>query len=168
MTRITKLVRDLDENVPDAELLAAGEKLDRLVEEHMRSSAFNELLPDIWIGSVPRHYWPNHDSCGNALIAVRRALFEAVQSRDPDDVSNDIFELAVRIRALKATTVAGLAVKAKLARFEFALEYPDGLRHEDAVQDGNYEAISWRMLIDGVLELAAASAPPVDGRARAG
>jgi hypothetical protein len=139
----------------DAELLALGETLDRLLDEYERSYRIERRIDS---------------RCARGRMSVEEAIQENDATlkkaglRDRDGIVNELARPAARIRRLKAKTLAGLAVKARLAR-------ADCYRRDDAeqIRRGEVGVQSLHGLIDGVLELAAGvQRAPMDDRARAG
>jgi hypothetical protein len=135
--------------MPDAELLALGEILDRLIDEHRRAV---RTCDDPTAYRLPRQVY----------LAAKGASRRSAPARHPDVIMSELDEPARRIRQLKATTLAGIAVKARLARLDCY-----GHFDADKIRRGDLDVWSMHSLIEGVLELAAAGAP-IDASARAG
>lgn len=132
---------------PDAELLALGRQYDVLARQY--DDAVERWNP-VW------------KALGQAREAVRGSLpdggwldlMKRVEARfpdkgpHPDDMSKAMFDPEAAIIAWPATTIAGLAVKAKVVR-QYNESWWDA---SDA--DADYEVLVARKLIDAVIELA--------------
>jgi hypothetical protein len=134
---------------PDAELLAVGRRFDTLAEQRDRSV---ERWEPVWQAiQQERNTIPGTLSNDGWM-----ALTERVEARfpergpHPDDIAGAMNEPERAIMALPATTIAGLAVKARLAR-EYNRSWWD-----ESDENADWDVLVARKLVDAVLALAEA------------
>ena len=133
-------------NEPDAELLAIGRQYDALVlvyeDARRRSEPWIAAQQRVLSGLSKR---PHTDAETMAALEQVEREFP-VAFPDCDDAMDATYAPACRIMALPATTIAGLAVKARLAKFSaFQL-------WETAEEDQDWDKLAVRKLIDSILE----------------
>jgi hypothetical protein len=139
----------------DAELIELGRQLDELLA--VQADAIRRAQPnwDAW-KDVLRKFGERH-AAGEGHI-TNQEYIAAGQEVDrqcpiafphPDDVNDAMYPISCRIMALPAHTLAGLAVKAKLAK--------DGCANfwDKPFDDADWDHKVVRTLIDAVLRLGA-------------
>ncbi len=136
---------------PDEALLAYGRELDGCAHDYWTALAKYQPLWDKLNARLEEQresrtnraaYHQIYDEVG--LAALDR------QGEHPDNITTRADGPSRAIMAIPATTLAGLAVKARLAKF--------GASHiwEESYDDANWDHLLLRSLVDAVLELAAA------------
>jgi|SRR5665213_1487509 len=140
-------------NHPDAELLAIGEQYDALAaiyEDAQRRAQPRWDARENFLASLrggPRT--PSNREIMHALAQIDRKF--PIADPQPDDAIGATDEPACRIMALPARTIAGLAVKARVAKLA-ASNYWD-----DPDDDADWDKLIVRKLIDAILESAKAA-----------
>jgi hypothetical protein len=112
------------------------------------NEAHTKLLAE-WRQTHPGY---SEDQILGAYIDIYNSLREGV-GEHPDDVMNDVDGVSNAIVAIPATTIAGLAVKARLAAFANA-----GSDWEESDKDADWEVLTARKLVEAVIQVAASSA----------
>lgn len=142
-----------DETRPDAELLALGREFDRYAERLNASDAEWKVLSEEhgrrmkeWrsehLNASEIDYWNVYDS-------IMSDLEKRASHPHPDDiVTKDAGEMMRRILSLPATTVAGLAVKARLAKLSAPRLW------DETDEDADWDDLCVRSLIDAALSPA--------------
>lgn len=136
---------------PDAELIELGKHYDKLVqiyEDAQRRSTPNWNATESALAAMVKGPHTNEEimSC---LERVDRDF--PIASPTCDDVTDAMNVPACRIIALPATTLAGLAVKARLAKFT-SLE-----KWKASDEDAEWDDLIFRNAIDATLQLAVQS-----------
>ena len=147
---VEKLITSL---APDAELIALGRELDRLVERYDASAAAWRGVSDehsrrvaAWQAEHPAH---TEQELGTAYTALLDGLQAKVGLPHPDNILDArSTKLSRSIMAMPATTIAGLSVKAKLAAFA------EPNLWDESDSDADWGDLCVRKLIDDVLKAA--------------
>jgi hypothetical protein len=130
---------------PDAELLELGRLFDKLERQHKATLAEEMPLNDAV-------HAKRQQIRGPLTNEEYTRLFESVgpwPTPDSDERYSAMDPVMQRIAALPATTCAGLAVKARVARFACGPRL-----YELSDEDANWNDLMVRKLIDGVLAAA--------------
>jgi hypothetical protein len=139
----------------DARLIELGMRLDTIADKE--AFAVAKLRP-LWDehASRMRDWHLANPQCHNDVEAYQRisaeiGLTELADRLGLDECQHMAGPLSEQIMALPATTLAGVAVKARLARYA-ANDYWDS-----ADEDADWDKICVRKLVDAVIQLAGAS-----------
>jgi hypothetical protein len=139
----------------DSELLKLGCQLDLLVQRYQcarqRFVPVNQVhtkMLDQWRQANPGY---SEAQLAEAYADIYKQLSEAVGGEHPDDVLDESDNISRAIMAIPATTVRGLAVKARLAAFG-AEEY-----WYDNDEDADWGVLTLRKLVDAVIQVAASA-----------
>lgn len=136
---------------PDEALLAYGRELDRCAHDYWTTCAKYRPLWDKLNARLEeeRNSETNRASYGQICDEVGLSALDS-QGEHPDDVLARSDAPSRAILAIPATTLAGLAVKARLAKF--------GASHiwDESDADADWDHLVLRNLVDAVLELTAA------------
>lgn len=134
----------------DEELLAYGRELDTHIHDHKTACARYRPLWDKLSARLgeERDNETNRNSYSQICDDVGLTAL-ALQSEHPDDILMRAEAPSRAILAIPATTLSGLAVKARLATF--------GAEHiwNESDADADWDHLVLRNLVDAVLELAA-------------
>jgi hypothetical protein len=135
----------------DLELLKLGRQLDLLAQRYeaarQRFIPVNEAHKKLLAKWRQEHPGYNDDQVMAAYIEIENVLTEGI-GEHADDVMNEVDGVSRAIVAIPATTIAGLAVKARLAAF--ANDWDDS--------DNDWDVLTVRKLVDAVIRLASSSA----------
>lgn len=150
---------------PDAELVARGERFEKLLLEHM----------DAWLTWAPRMRAARaevEDNTASLAVAIQRTGCDMVQVR-MSEIERDMQPLAEEIIAAPATSLGGLRAKALVALWE---AYPTHASHEGTFEfrdDGSRSLFEAVAVMTGLSPLVrelearlAADADSCRGRAR--
>lgn len=138
---------------PDDALLAYGRELDGCIRDHKATCAKYRPLWDKLSARLQDETRGQDES----PVAWHHRIYAEVglealdqQGEHPDDIIGRSDAPSRAIMAIPATTLAGLAVKARLAKF--------GASHiwKESYDDADWDHLVLRSLIDAVLDLAAA------------
>jgi hypothetical protein len=138
----------------DLELLRLGRQLDLLVQRF--ETARQRFIP-VWEAHTLCGKWLQaHPGCAEdqvtaAYLEILGDLSEGM-GEHPDDVMNEVSGVSRAIVAIPATTIAGLAVKARLAAFA-----NDGSDWNESDEDADWEVLCARKLVEAVIGVAAAT-----------
>jgi hypothetical protein len=139
----------------DLELLKLGRQLDLLVQRYetarQRFIPVNDAQKRLMAKWCQAHPGYNNDQLMAAYIEIEKDLSEGI-GEHPDDAMNDVDGVSRAIVAIPATTIAGLAVKARLAAFANEGSW------DDSDEDADCEVLTVRKLVDAVIRLASSSA----------
>lgn len=136
----------------DDALLAYGRELDRCIHDHKTTCAKYRPL---WDELSSRLHQDELHRGEDGVTALYERIYEEVglkaldeQGEHPDDIINRSDAPSRAILAIPALTLAGLAVKARLAKF--------GASHiwDESDEDADWDHLVLRNLVDAVLELA--------------
>jgi hypothetical protein len=134
----------------DLELLKLGRQLDLLAQRweaaRQRFIPVNEAHERLLAQWKQEHPGYNKDQIMAAYIEIENILREGV-GEHPDEAMDEVDGVSRAIVAIPATTIAGLAVKARLAAFANYWDDSD----KDA-QD--WDVLTMRNLVDAVIRLA--------------
>lgn len=140
-------------NHPDDVLLTYGRELDSCIHDHKTTCAKYRPLWDNLSARLQdetrRHDESSVSWHGRIYAEVGLEALDQ-QGEHPDDIIGRSDAPSRAIMAIPATTLAGLAVKARLAKF--------GASHiwKESDGDADWDHLVLRNLVDAVLELAAA------------
>jgi hypothetical protein len=142
---------------PDAELIELGKQMDHLIATYEDARRRSKPNWDAW-NAVLAKFGARHDATPGLHITNEEYIEAGAQvDRDfpiafptTDDVMDKTEDPSRRIMALPAYTLAGLAVKAKVAKFGCSHIYRQNDEYED------WDRMTMRSLIDGVLAAAVA------------
>jgi hypothetical protein len=139
------------EKHPDEVLLAYGRELDSCAHDYWTTCAKYRPLWDKLNARLEeeRERTANRASYRQICDEVGLSALDET-GEHPDDIMNRSDAPSRAILAIPATTLAGLAVKARLAKF--------GASHiwDESDTDADWDHLVLRNLVDAVLELAAA------------
>lgn len=126
----------LADTAPDAELVRLGSAFDRAHAAWLPRWQEWQRLDDEWRATLKAR-GVNFHSHGEAAVWAIQAEIGAEAAGAANDLAlSEVERLADEIRALRATTVAGLAVKARVMRFDAVsmhqLVKPNNQRNHDA------------------------------------
>jgi hypothetical protein len=137
-------------------LIALGKQLDLLRQEYaaaiIRCQPLwdeHKRLLDQWRAAHPYPRMPGQFE--DAYHRIGREIgLDAIEIGDnhPDDIMNRVDPVSRAIMAMPATTVAGLAVKARLAAFGADSFW------DETDKDADWDQLLMRKLVDAVIELA--------------
>ena len=134
----------------DLELLKLGRKLDLLAQRYeaarQRFIPVNETHKKLLAQWKKAHPGYNDDQIMAAYIEIETVLREGV-GEHPDDAMDEVDGVSRAIVAIPATTIAGLAVKARLAAF--ANDWDDSDKDAE-----DWDVLTMRKLVDAVIRLA--------------
>jgi hypothetical protein len=136
----------------DADLVSKGRTMDRFIAEYEAArTAFDPLwnAREALLTTSRRPGESSHDFFARIDEEVGITALEKRQTH-PTDIINNAHSVSMEVLKAKATTIAGLAVKARLAKF--TAEY----LWEESDADADWDHLILRNLVDAVLELAAA------------
>ena len=125
----------------DADLIALGERFEKLLLEHM----------DAWLEWAPRMraaLAEVRDNTAALVVAIRRSGCGVAQART-SELERDMQALAEKIIAASATSLGGLRAKALVALWQ---AYPAHASHAGAFEFGDDGEAS-RSLFDAVAEM---------------
>lgn len=134
----------------DDALLAYGRELDRCVHDYKTTCARYRPLWNELSSRLQDEFPKSEDG-----VTFHERIYDEVglkalddQGEHPDDIINRSDAPSRAILAIPATTLAGLAVKARLAKF--------GASHiwDESDTDADWDHLVLRNLVDAVLELA--------------
>ena len=138
----------------DLDLLKLGRQLDLLVQRYetarQRFIPVNEAHKRLIAKWCQAHPGYNNDQVSAAYCEIYDDLREGI-GEHPDDAMGEVDGVSRAIVAIPATTIAGLAVKARLAAFA-----NEGC-WDDSDEDADWEVLVVRKLVDAVIRLAASS-----------
>lgn len=139
---------------PDAALLAYGREFDLCVHDHKTTCAKYRPLWDELSSRLHDELPKSEDG-----VTLHERIYDEVglkaldeQGEHPDDILNRSDAPSRAILAIPATTLAGLAVKARLAKFGASNIWGE------SDEDADWDHLVLRNLVDAVLELAAKDA----------
>lgn len=147
---------DVDGAPPDAELINLGRLMDALIPQHQAARqrflplwGERERLMKVWLANHPGQRITHEDTL---RISEEAGLLRAEREDvHPDDIIDQLDPVSNAIIAIPALTLAGLAVKARLAKF--------GARHywDAGDDDVDWDQLVMRSAIDAVIHAAAAA-----------
>jgi hypothetical protein len=143
---------------PDAELIDLGGQLDVLVQRYNSGCARlrpfydkHQALMDSWFKEHPKSP-PAEATKAYNRFAEEIGLLTAEKSKPhPDDIMIEMDPVANAITAIPALTMAGLSVKARLAKFGASDYWAESDKEVD------WDKLLVRKLVDAVIHAAAAA-----------
>jgi hypothetical protein len=134
---------------PDAELLALGRQLDRLFAMHRVACERYKPQWEVFSREAEKMAAtvPNSNDAWEAMSKRVEAEYP-VDYPHPDDIIDVTDGPSRVVMALPATTLAGLAVKARLAKFTCSKFWTE------TEEDADWDHLVLRSLVDAVLEQA--------------
>ncbi len=140
----------------DAELVSKGRTMDRFIADYETAHAMYEPLWDkreALLATPKRDDETSHDFLVRIDEEVGLPALEKKQQH-PTDIMNRAHSVSMAVLNAKATTIAGLAVKARLAKFTAKYLW------EEADADADWDHLILRNLVDAVLMLAGQTSEP--------
>jgi hypothetical protein len=146
---------------PDAELIRLGQHFDALVHRLAVTMAKLEPLYDEHRRRMDE--WKLENPTGSCIDVYDRlweevGLNAAYKETDPDDITDEMDPVSRKIMAIPATTLAGLLVKARLAKY-VGSEYWD-----ETYEQADWVHLTMRQLCDAVIDMAARVSMPAPVR----
>jgi hypothetical protein len=143
---------------PDAELIALGKQFDALDRQYTDARRRQDPIDKAFRRLIHTHR-PNQPSTLSDERAFYQGLWDQAEAEcggpvkpHPDDISEQIGPLTTTIIDIPASTIEGLAVKARVARHACWHFY------ETSDEDADWDHQMARGLIDAVLKAAARNA----------
>lgn len=143
---------------PDAELIRLGQQHDELVQKLKVATI---KLEPLWAEHRRRmDEWKAANPQGIGIDAYERlwdevGLTEANKTYDADAITDEMDPVSRKIMAIPAMTIAGLLVKARVAKYN-AREFWD-----ESYEDADWVHLQMRELCDAVIDMAARTAAQI-------